>query len=130
MRPVALAAAFDTDVGPRDVAATRARVVGFYPTKWRLTVQPAEKISITLPPDMVRLIRDKVASGAYASTSEVIRDAMRVWQRHEEEHAERIAAIRARLQRSMDDPRPDIPAEEVRAWIDELKAAAKKNGGR
>ncbi|HJQ56100.1 MAG TPA: type II toxin-antitoxin system ParD family antitoxin [Vineibacter sp.] len=93
-------------------------------------MQPAEKISITLPPDMVRLIRDKVASGAYASTSEVIRDAMRVWQRHEEEHAERIAAIRARLQRSMDDPRPDIPAEEVRAWIDELKAAAKKNGGR
>ena len=93
-------------------------------------MQPAEKISITLPPDMVRLIKEKVESGAYASTSEVIRDAMRLWQRQEEEHAGRIAEIRARLRRSMKDPRPDIPGEEVRAWIDDLKAAAKKNRGR
>ncbi|HKU97561.1 MAG TPA: type II toxin-antitoxin system ParD family antitoxin [Vineibacter sp.] len=89
-------------------------------------MQPAEKISITLPPDMVRLIREKVESGAYASTSEVIREAMRIWQRQEEEHAERIAVIRARLRRSMKDPRPDLSSEEVRAWIDDLEAAARE----
>ena len=41
----------------------------------------AEKISITLPPDMLRLIREAVAAGEYASTSEALRDAVRAWQR-------------------------------------------------
>jgi antitoxin ParD1/3/4 len=38
-----------------------------------------EKISIALPADMVALIRDAVGSGEYASSSEVIRDALREW---------------------------------------------------
>ena len=38
-----------------------------------------EKISIALPPDMVALVRDAVDSGEYASSSEVIRDALREW---------------------------------------------------
>jgi antitoxin ParD1/3/4 len=41
--------------------------------------QNAEKLSITLPAEMVRVIREKVASGAYGSNSEVIRDALRGW---------------------------------------------------
>ncbi|TXI37223.1 MAG: type II toxin-antitoxin system ParD family antitoxin [Nitrosomonas sp.] len=60
----------------------------------------AEKISITLPPDMLHIIREKVKDGAYASTSEVIREAMRLWQRQEEEHQARIASIQARLEQS------------------------------
>lgn len=93
-------------------------------------MEPAEKISITLPPSMVRLIRDKVDSGAYASTSEVVREAMRLWQRQEEEHAERIAAIRARVRRSLKDPRPNLSSEEVGEWIEEIKAAARQSGKR
>lgn len=73
----------------------------------------AEKLSITLPPDMVRAIKDRVAAGDYASTSEVIREAMRVWQRQEEEHKERLAAIRARVHRSLADARPDVPLDEA-----------------
>ena len=44
-------------------------------------MQPAnaEKLSITLPSEMARLIREKVASGAYGSNSEVIREALRGW---------------------------------------------------
>lgn len=60
----------------------------------------AEKISITLPPDMLSVIREKVKTGVYASTSEVIREAMRLWQRHEEEHSARIACIQSRLEQS------------------------------
>lgn len=60
----------------------------------------AEKISITLPPDMLNIIREKVKDGAYASTSEVIREAMRLWQRQEEEHRAILASIRARLEHS------------------------------
>jgi antitoxin ParD1/3/4 len=38
-----------------------------------------EKLSIALSSDMVRSIKDAVDSGDYATTSEVIRDAMRLW---------------------------------------------------
>jgi len=49
----------------------------------------AEKLSITLPAEMVRVIREKVASGAYGSNSEVIRDALRGWL----ERDRRLAAL-------------------------------------
>ena len=73
----------------------------------------SEKLSITLPADMVRVIKEQVNSGAYASTSEVLRAAMRTWMRDEEEHRERMKAIRARIQASIDDPRPSLPIDEV-----------------
>jgi len=60
----------------------------------------AEKISITLPPDMLNSIKEKVQMGAYGSTSEVIREAMRLWQRQENEYQARLALIRERLERS------------------------------
>ena len=41
--------------------------------------QDAEEWSITLPPEMARMIREKVSSGAYGSDSDVIRDALRGW---------------------------------------------------
>ncbi|QPJ60982.1 MAG: type II toxin-antitoxin system ParD family antitoxin [Candidatus Nitronauta litoralis] len=60
----------------------------------------AEKISITLPSEMLNEIKEQVKAGHYGSTSEVIREAMRLWQRQEEEHQERIASIRKRLKHS------------------------------
>lgn len=39
----------------------------------------AEKISIALPSEMVHIIRIAVATGEYASSSEVVRDALRDW---------------------------------------------------
>jgi antitoxin ParD1/3/4 len=40
-------------------------------------MQSAEKLSITLPPEMANFIRQKVDSGLYGSNSEIIREAMR-----------------------------------------------------
>jgi antitoxin ParD1/3/4 len=40
-------------------------------------MQSAEKLSITLPPEMASFIRQKVESGLYGSNSEIIREAMR-----------------------------------------------------
>lgn len=79
-----------------------------------------EKLSITLPTEMVDVINAEIDAGAFASTSEVIRAAMRAWMRQEEEHKERIAAIRARVQESLDDPRPSLSSQEMRAAIDAL----------
>jgi antitoxin ParD1/3/4 len=56
-------------------------------------MQAAEKLSITLPAEMVRLIREKVGAGAYGSNSEVIREALRGWMDRERHLAGLDAAI-------------------------------------
>jgi antitoxin ParD1/3/4 len=76
-------------------------------------VQPSEKLSITLPVDMARMVRDKVEGGSYASNSEVIREALRIWQERETMKAQRLDEIRAKLAESVSDPRPSLTAKEV-----------------
>jgi antitoxin ParD1/3/4 len=56
-------------------------------------MQAAEKLSITLPAEMVRAIRAKVETGGYGSNSEVIREAMRGWLERERHFAMLEAAI-------------------------------------
>ncbi|KMO41696.1 CopG family transcriptional regulator [Methylobacterium variabile] len=87
-------------------------------------MQAAEKISITMTAEQLRAIRESVAAGEYASTSEVLRDAVRLWQRRRQEDAERLNAIRARIRRSLDDPRPDLTGDDVQADLDALFAEA------
>jgi antitoxin ParD1/3/4 len=55
---------------------------------------PVEKISIALPTDMIASLRDAVASGGYASTSEVVREALREWKARRSGSANTIAEIR------------------------------------
>jgi putative addiction module CopG family antidote len=43
-------------------------------------MRTTQQLSITLPLEMAELVRAKVASGDYASESEVIRDGLRVLQ--------------------------------------------------
>ncbi len=79
----------------------------------------AEKISITLPPDMLASIKDKVQSGVYGSTSEVIREAMRLWQRNEEEYQARIALIQKRLEQSANSGQT-VPIDDAFDQIEQL----------
>jgi antitoxin ParD1/3/4 len=73
----------------------------------------AEKVSVTLTPEMVRDIRASVERGEYASVSEAVREAVRGWQRRREEDAERLEAVRMRVRRSLDDPAPSLSEEEL-----------------
>lgn len=63
-------------------------------------MQKEEKITITLPPDIMEDIQKQVQAGFYGSTSELIHEAMRLWQKQKEERNERISLIRTRLERS------------------------------
>jgi len=38
-----------------------------------------ERMTITIPADMVAVLKEAVATGDYATTSEVVRDALREW---------------------------------------------------
>lgn len=53
-----------------------------------------EKISVSLTPEMAGLMRGLVASGEYASASEVMREALREWSRRRAERAEAVAELR------------------------------------
>jgi antitoxin ParD1/3/4 len=94
-----------------------------------MTMQNAEKISVTVTRDMLRAIRESVEAGEYASASEALRDAVRVWQRRREEDAERLAVIRARVRLSLDDPRPSVPLDEAFDRIEKLHADTAKARG-
>jgi antitoxin ParD1/3/4 len=80
----------------------------------------AEKISVTMTSDMLQSIRESVESGEYASTSEALRDAVRLWRQRRLEHSERLSAIRARVRRSIEDPRPSLTEGEVDDHLDQL----------
>ena len=82
-----------------------------------------------MTPEMMRVIRASVEAGEYASTSEVLRDAVRVWQREREAHAERVDAIRARIRRSVEDSRPAISLDEVQDRMSALHASTVKAHG-
>jgi antitoxin ParD1/3/4 len=56
-------------------------------------MQTAEKLSITLPAEMVRVIREKVGAGTYSSNSEVIREALRGWMERDQRLAMLDTAI-------------------------------------
>lgn len=47
-------------------------------------MRASKPITITLPPEMARAVKDRVASGDYASESEVIRDGLRALEAQEE----------------------------------------------
>ena len=85
----------------------------------------AEKISVTMTTEQIETIRASVEAGEYASTSEAMRDAVRLWQRQRSEDAERIAAMKARIRRSIDDPRPSLGETEVDERLDRLFANAR-----
>ena len=64
-------------------------------------MQTATKINISMTPDMLRAVRESV------------------------EDVEQLNAIRARIRRSLDDPRPDLSAAEVDATLNTLVASAR-----
>jgi antitoxin ParD1/3/4 len=62
-----------------------------------------KKRSLSLTPDLDDAIQRRIASGRYASQSEVIRAALRVLERDEEEQARKLAALDAALARGIAD---------------------------
>jgi antitoxin ParD1/3/4 len=75
-------------------------------------------LSITLPHDMAAMVKAKVASGEYATESEVIRDGLRALQARD---AAVEKWLRDEVAKSYDeyaaDPSIGIPADEVMARL-------------
>lgn len=84
-----------------------------------MRTEKAERITITLPPDMLASIKARVQSGAYGSTSEVVREAMRFWEKQQEEHEARLALVRKRLAASAQNGDP-VPLDDAFKAIERM----------
>ena len=73
----------------------------------------AEKISIALPLEMVHLVRGAVATGEYASSSEVIRDALRDWTYKRNLRQQGVTELRRVWQEALNDTAPGISPGDV-----------------
>jgi putative addiction module CopG family antidote len=85
-------------------------------------MRSTQQFSVTLPNEMAALVRAKVASGEYASESEVIRDGLRALNARERAVDD---WLRQQALPSYDayraDPSRGIPLDEVRATIGKRK---------
>ena len=76
-------------------------------------MKTAEKISIALTPEMVAAVRGAVATGEYASSSEVVRDALRDWTHKRSLRQQGVAELRQVWQDAVRDKRPSAEVDDV-----------------
>lgn len=92
-------------------------------------MRKTQSLSITLPHDMAQLIKEKVAGGAYASESEVIRDGLRALEARDAalEDWLRTEGV-ARYDAYHTDPSRRIPADRVWSELHRHMKARSKRG--
>jgi len=74
---------------------------------------------IELPPDLAAKLKARVDSGESTDVIETLREALDA---PEAQDGANLAAVRAKVARSLNDPRPSIPADDV---FDRVEAAVK-----
>lgn len=77
-------------------------------------------LQITLPPELAARLDERIASGAAEDAVAVVRDGLAAL---EAEDARRLAAIRAKVERAMSDPRPSSEAADVFARVERALAS-------
>jgi antitoxin ParD1/3/4 len=85
-----------------------------------------EKISIALPPEMVSAVRKAVDTGEYASSSEVVRDALRDWTQRRRLRQEGIATLRKAWRQATRDNSAGVDAEGVLRRLEQKYEARAK----
>lgn len=71
-----------------------------------------ERMTVTMPAEMAAILRQTVAGGEYASTSEVVREALREWVRSRDQDQRDLQTLRQAILEG-DESGDGIPAAEV-----------------
>ncbi|WP_200944630.1 MULTISPECIES: type II toxin-antitoxin system ParD family antitoxin [unclassified Aureimonas] len=88
----------------------------------------AGKVTANVAPDLMPAIRESVETGEFATTGEALNDALRVWHRQRLDRAQRLQALRNRVEASIADPRPSLSYDEARAEMTRFMAARRNDG--
>lgn len=83
-----------------------------------------ERLTIALSPELASLVRSAVEAGDYASSSEVVRDALRDWKRKRSLQDLELDAMRAEVERGLEDMRAG-KTESAEKVFDRLEAKYK-----
>jgi antitoxin ParD1/3/4 len=86
-----------------------------------------EKISIALPQEMVEKVREAVDTGEYASSSEVVREALRDWNHKRALHQQGLNELRRVWKRAAADNSPGVAPGKV---LDRLERKYRTAAGR
>ncbi|NOU11543.1 MAG: ribbon-helix-helix protein, CopG family [Nitrospira sp.] len=62
-----------------------------------------ERLTITMPADMAAVVKAAVEGGDYASTSEVVREALREWKVRRAVQSQELVALQADLEQGLAD---------------------------
>ena len=62
-----------------------------------------ERMTITMPSDMAAVVKAAVDAGDYASTSEVVRDALREWKTRRAIQLQELAALKTDIDKGLAD---------------------------
>jgi antitoxin ParD1/3/4 len=62
-----------------------------------------ERLTITLPSEMAALVRGAVEGGDYASSSEVVREALRDWKMKRAMQSQELAKLKADIDKGLTD---------------------------
>lgn len=60
-------------------------------------------LNVSLPPELEQRVREHVASGMYGSASEVIREALRLFEAYQSVQAATLAALKADIAKGIGD---------------------------
>jgi antitoxin ParD1/3/4 len=78
-----------------------------------------ERMTITMPAEMAAVVKDAVEGGDYASTSEVVRDALRDWKAKRAVKLHELEALKAEIDKGL----ADVAAGRVHDFdVDEIIA--------
>ena len=69
-----------------------------------------ERMTVTMPADMAAVVKAAVDGGDYASTSEVVRDALRDWKIKRAVQVQELAALKSDIDKGL----ADVAAGRVR----------------
>jgi antitoxin ParD1/3/4 len=62
-------------------------------------------LNVSLPPELESRVREHVASGLYGSASEVIREALRLFEAYQTVRVENLASLKADIAKGLADER-------------------------
>ncbi|WP_438749546.1 ribbon-helix-helix domain-containing protein [Pararhizobium sp. O133] len=79
-----------------------------------------EILKVSLPSEMVDAIESRVKAGSYASTSDVLQEAVELLLQRESEDELRLETIRAKVAASLSDGSADISMDEMDDWLERL----------
>ena len=83
-------------------------------------------MNVSLTPDLEKYIQEKVDAGRYRSSSEVVREALRLLEEKDQEREQRLSVLKHEIQRGIDSG-PSRPLD-MKAVISQGKSRRKQPG--